>query len=112
MGRTTSLLLLVLAAALEAGGDALIRQGLYAKLTFVRVFLFSVGGLVLFAYGLVVNTPPWNFGRLLGLYVVFFFVFAQILSWLMSKETPSISILLGGSLIVGGGIVIALGGSR
>ena len=31
---------------------------------------------VLFTYGLTVNAPPWNFGKLLGLYVVFFFIIA------------------------------------
>jgi len=55
-----------------------------------------------------VNAPPWDFGRLLGLYVVFFFVIAQLLSWLVFKQVPSTAILIGGTLIVTGGVVISL----
>ena len=33
-----------------------------------------MGGLVLFSYGYLVNSPPWDFGRLLGVYIVCFFV--------------------------------------
>jgi hypothetical protein len=58
--------LLLLAACLEAGGDALVRLGLQSDQGAARVSLFMAGGAVLFVYGLSVNTPPWDFGRLLG----------------------------------------------
>ena len=64
--------------------------------------------IVLFLYGWTVNSPPWNFGRLLGLYVVFFFVVAQILSWIVFKQAPSAMVLLGGTLIVAGGVIVSL----
>jgi drug/metabolite transporter (DMT)-like permease len=63
---------------------------------------------VLFSYGWAVNAPPWDFGRLLGLYVVFFFLFAQLISWLVFKQPPSAGVLMGGCLIVAGGIIIAI----
>jgi len=37
--------------------------------------LFAIAAVVLFGYGWTVNAPPWDFGQLLGLYVVFSFSF-------------------------------------
>jgi drug/metabolite transporter superfamily protein YnfA len=110
MSRSTAILLLILAAALEAGGDAIIRAGLHSHSAAYRSALFMLGAVVLFAYGWTVNAPPWDFGRLLGLYVVFFFVFAQLLSWVVYKQVPSASVIVGGVLIIAGGLVISLGG--
>lgn len=108
MTRGTTILVLLLASLLEAGGDALVRGGLRSSEAHKRAFLFLVGAAVLFAYGWVVNSPPWDFGRLLGLYVVFFFAMAQLISWLAFGQLPSRSLLIGGALIVSGGLVIAL----
>jgi len=103
----TTLLLLLLAALLEAGGDALVRSGLHGPGT-NRLAWLAAGGLVLFAYGCAVNTPPWDFGRLLGIYVVFFFVVAQAISWLAFRQKPDAGVWAGGVLIVLGGIVLTL----
>ncbi|WP_213807572.1 hypothetical protein [Granulicella sp. dw_53] len=108
MSRSTAILVLLLAAALEAGGDAIIRIGLHTTTHWHRLFLFTLAAIVLFAYGWTVNAPPWDFGKLLGLYVVFFFVIAQLFSWLVFKQTPSKEVIIGGSLIVAGGVVISL----
>jgi drug/metabolite transporter superfamily protein YnfA len=105
----TTLLLLFAAALLEAGGDALVRAGLRSSTGSTRLLMFAVGGLVLFTYGYVVNAPPWDFGRLLGIYVVFFFVVAQLISWIAFHQPPSTAILVGGFLIIAGGIVISVG---
>jgi drug/metabolite transporter (DMT)-like permease len=102
-----TLLLLFVAALLEAGGDALVRAGLQASTNGLRTALFVFGGLVLFSYGYVVNTPPWDFGRLLGVYVVFFFVVAQLISWIIFHQRPSTALLIGGAFIVAGGIIIS-----
>jgi hypothetical protein len=107
MNRITAIMILLFAAALEAGGDAIIRIGLHMNTAWHRNAMFSVAAVVLFTYGLTVNAPPWDFGRLLGLYVVFFFVTAQLISWLYFKQTPSPMVLVGGLLIVAGGIVIS-----
>src|SRR5713226_2966940 len=81
-----TLILLFTAALMESGGDALVRLGLHASTTLVRTALFLAGGVVLFAYGYVVNATGWDFGRLLGVYVVFFYVVAQLLSWIVFHQ--------------------------
>ena len=108
MSRTTTVLILLLAATLEAGGDAIVRYGLHRSSPLARLGIFLLGAAVLFAYGFTVNSPPWDFGRLLGLYVVFFFVIAQLMSWAVFHQAPSPAVLAGGALIVIGGGVIAM----
>ena len=108
MKLTTTLLILFSAAVLEAGGDAVIRAGLHAASPGFRALLFLAGGLILFSYGWVVNAPPWDFGRLLGVYVVFFFVVAQLISWLVFGQRPTTAVLLGGLFIVVGGCIMSL----
>ena len=104
----TSLVLLLLAAVLEAGGDAFIRAGIYSSAALRRLLFFVAGTLVLTAYGYTVNAPPWDFGRLLGVYVAFFFVVAQVIAWLSFGQKPSASVLFGGLLIVCGGLIVSL----
>lgn len=94
--------LLVLAAALEAGGDAGMRLGLRGK-----PIGFLLGALSLIAYGLVLNVPKWDFGRVLGIYIALFFVVSQIFAIVIFKERLSAPILVGGALIVAGGAVLA-----
>jgi small multidrug resistance family-3 protein len=108
MSRSVSILVLILAAGLEAGGDAVMRVGLHSFQPWKRLGLFALAAVVLFAYGWTVNAPPWDFGKLLGLYVVFFFLFAQAISWLFFKQVPSLSVIVGGCLIAAGGVVISL----
>lgn len=104
------MVVLLCAACLEAGGDALIRVGLRSP-TLTRATVFIVlGGLTLTLYGYTVNTPPWKFGRLLGVYVVYFFLAAQVISWLGFGQKPTPMIFLGGALIVAGGCVVSLAG--
>ena len=108
MTRSTTVLILFCAAALEAGGDAIVRLALHSSAIWARVLLFVLGAAVLFAYGCTVNSPPWEFGRLLGVYVVFFFVIAQIISWLFFHQAPSKAVIAGGLMIVGGGVVMSV----
>ena len=105
---TRSYLLLLLAAALEVGGDAVVRGALHTSAAWPRAILFVLGAGVLFTYGYVVNAPPWDFGRLLGLYVVFVFWIAQGISAFAFKQPPPPAVLLGGVFISIGGIIIAL----
>ncbi len=100
-----ALLILALAAALEAGGDAVVRTGLH-RAALARVLLVVLGGLVLTAYGIVVNTPAWDFGRLLGVYVTLFFVAAQVINLLVFHVQPGLPVLVGGTLIVAGGVLM------
>jgi len=107
MSRTASIFLLLVASLLEAGGDASVRRGL-SETSWRRVLWFLLGGVILFGYGYIVNRPPWKFGELLGLYVVFFFVAAQVQAWAFFNEAPSGAVLAGGAFIVTGGLIIAL----
>jgi drug/metabolite transporter superfamily protein YnfA len=104
----TALPLLFAAALLEAGGDALVRMGLHASPAFRRLLFLAAGGLILFGYGCLVNAPPWDFGRLIGVYVVFFFLIAQVISWLAFGQAPTRAIWIGGLFIVIGGGIISL----
>jgi len=108
MNLITAYLLLLLAAALEAGGDALVRVGLHSRGTATRVGLFAAGAAVLFAYGVAVNSPPWDFGKLLGVYVTLFFVVAQAINLVFFDVWPDLPIFVGGTFIVAGGLIITL----
>src|SRR5881275_2854295 len=109
MRQSTALLILLVAAVLEAGGDALVRSGIHASASGTRLLFWLTGGLVLFTYGYVVNAPPWDFGRLLGIYVVFFFVVAQVISWAVFDQKPDRLVIVGGSFIVLGGLIMSAG---
>jgi hypothetical protein len=101
-------LLLLLAAVLEAGGDALVRVGLHSTAIGSRAAFFTVGAVVLFAYGCAVNAPAWDFGRLLGVYVTLFFLVAQAINFFAFGVRPQLPIYVGGSLIITGGLLITL----
>lgn len=106
MGNFAILALLTFAAVLEAGGDALVRAGLHAPALVSRIGFMAVGAVVLFTYGVSVNLPPWDFGRLLGVYVTLFFLAAQILDLVVFKTRPSPPVLVAGVLILAGGAVM------
>ena len=98
-----TLAILIVAAALEVGGDALIRIGLRGP-----AYWLAAGGIVLFAYGVLVNQSGVDFNRLMGIYIAVFFVVSQAISFAMFKQVPDDRILLGGGFIVTGGLVILL----
>jgi multidrug transporter EmrE-like cation transporter len=98
----TAWVVLLAAACLEVGGDALVRWGLKSA----QVLGFVLGGLVLFSYGVVVNLPKWDFSRLLGVYIVLFFVVAQITGYFIFHEAITTGRFIGGFLILAGGICV------
>lgn len=106
MGASSVYGLLLLAACLEAGGDALVRLGMHGNAVATRIGMLLAGAVVLFAYGVTVNAPPWDFGRLLGVYVTLFFVVSQVVNMAAFGTKPDAPILVGGALIVAGGLVI------
>jgi small multidrug resistance family-3 protein len=101
--------ILFCAALLEAGGDALMRGGLHSASATQRGILLFAGALVLAAYGYTVNAPPWDFGKLLGVYVAIFFVIAQLIAWFGFGQKPTHTVLLGGILIIAGGLIVSSG---
>ncbi|MGA2169512.1 MAG: hypothetical protein ABSG62_14980 [Terracidiphilus sp.] len=98
---------LALASFLEAYGDSFFQVGFYRSSGWGRVVAFVAGAAVLAAYGSVVNVPRWDFGKLLGVYVVLFFLTAQLLNRVRFGQSPTAPIYAGGALIVAGGLVMA-----
>jgi small multidrug resistance family-3 protein len=95
--------ILILASALEVGGDALVRMGLGG-----RSYLIAAGGITLLVYGILVNKSGLDFNRLMGIYIAVFFVVSQLISFLAFKQIPDDRLLLGGGFIVTGGMIIML----
>src|SRR5262250_2349559 len=102
--RIGALALLAIAAFLEAYGDSCFQSGLYRTAGWSRWVAFVAGVASLAGYGLVVNAPRWEFGRLLGVYVVLFFLLAQVVARVRFGQTPSLAVVVGGGLIVAGGV--------
>jgi drug/metabolite transporter superfamily protein YnfA len=101
-------LLLLVAACLEVGGDAVVRLGLKGGSGVTHFALIALGGAILLGYGIFVNLAPLDFGRLLGAYVVLFFLVAQVMNLLAFGVRPSAAVMFGGALIVAGGAVITV----
>ena len=97
---------LSLAAFLEVSGDACFQSGLYQATGAARSLWFLAGAAVLATYGFFVNLPQWDFGKLLGVYVVLFFLFAQIVARVRFHQSPTTPIVVGGAFIVAGGLVM------
>jgi drug/metabolite transporter superfamily protein YnfA len=95
---------LIIAALLEVGGDALVRWGLKGG----RILGFVLGAVTLFMYAVFVNTPKWDFGRLLGIYIAIFFVVSQFVSIVVFQEMPRLPTLIAGVLIISGGVVLTI----
>jgi hypothetical protein len=102
-----ALAVLTLAAFLEAWGDSFFQVGFYRSSGLDRVLALVAGAVVLSAYGSVVNVPRWDFGKLLGAYVVLFFLMAQLLNRIRFHQSPTPPIYAGGALIVAGGLIVA-----
>lgn len=98
---------LTLAAFLEAWGDSFFQVGFYRSTGLGRGLALLAGVLVLAAYGATVNVPRWDFGKLLGGYVVLFFLMAQLLAKVRFGQSPTPPVYAGGALIVAGGLIIA-----
>jgi len=98
---------LILATALEVSGDAIIRVGLAQKVMTSKALYFGVGAMFLFGYGLSLNLAPIEFPRVVGIYIATLFVMWQIISFIAFRSVPTLPVMVGGSLIVAGGLVVA-----
>lgn len=99
-------LLLIVATTFESCGDAVVRLGLRQASVPLRAVLFLAGAALLFGYGLFVNLPHVEFGRIVGLYIATLFVVWQVVNVAFFGTLPSLPVVAGGALIVlGGGIV-------
>jgi small multidrug resistance family-3 protein len=97
---------LALAAILEAFGDACFQAALYDTVGWASAAAALSGAIVLLGYGIMVNLPRWDFGRLIGVYVAVFFVSAQIINRIRFGHAPTPPVYTGGALIIAGGLVM------
>ncbi len=82
-------------------------MGLNQQAMGLRAMLFLAGAALLFGYGLMLNLAPLEFGRVAGIYVATLFIVWQVINFIAFQSLPSLPILLGGSLIVLGGAIVA-----
>jgi len=101
-----SLGFLLVATIMEASGDALVRMGLGQAALGIRIALFAMGAILLLGYGLMLNLAPLEFGRVVGLYIAMLFIVWQFINLIAFRSTPSLAVLLGGTLIVAGGLIV------
>ena len=101
-----ALLVLALAAYFEIQGDACFQAGLYHSSGGKQIGWFISGEIVLVCYSLFLNSSKIDFGKLLGIYVVLFFLVAQIVAKLQFHQSPSKPIYVGGAFVVVGGLIM------
>lgn len=99
-------LFLLSATTFEATGDALVRLAIYNHVGAARMGLFAVGAALLFAYGTSLNLAPLEFRQVVGLYIATLFVVWQIVNFVTFKSLPSTPIVVGGTLIIIGGLLV------
>jgi hypothetical protein len=100
------LLFLVLATTLEVSGEAIVRIAIYNHAGLARIGLMVAGAALLFGYGCTLNLAPLEFGQVVGLYIATLFVIWQLINFIAFRKVPSLSIALGGALIVVGGLIV------
>ncbi len=98
-------LIFLAAAVLEVGGDAVIRKGMRGG---GPAFLL-MGCLMLGTYGVVVNLVPWDFSRLLGVYVAIFALVSVLAGRFLFHEVVPLSTWMGVAIIIVGGLVVQFG---
>ncbi len=100
------LVLLVLATLLEVTGDAIVRIALHEHAGAARIALWLAGAVLLAGYGTLLNIAPFEFGRVVGLYIATLFVVWQILNVAIFRTPPNLAIVVGGAFVVLGGVII------
>ncbi|MFI5181914.1 MAG: hypothetical protein ACHQPI_11020 [Thermoanaerobaculia bacterium] len=98
-------LIFLAAAVLEVAGDATVRKGMRGA----GLALIAAGCVMLGTYGVVVNLVPWDFSRLLGVYVAVFAAVSVLFGRFIFRETVPASTWIGVAMIILGGLVIQFG---
>ncbi len=75
------------AAVLEVGGDAVVRKGMRGG----GLAFMAFGFIMLGTYGVVVNLVPWDFSKLLGVYVAIFAGVSVLVGRFIFHEALNIS---------------------
>jgi small multidrug resistance family-3 protein len=100
------LILLVVATILEVSGDAVVRMAIYNHVGAIRIALFLGGAALLFGYGSFLNLAPFEFGRVVGLYIATLFVVWQVINFIAFRSLPTMPIWVGGGMVIAGGAII------
>lgn len=98
--------LLIAATLLETNGDAVVRMGIFQHTGSWRIAMMLAGALLLFGYGFLLNIAPVEFGRIVGLYIATLFVVWQVTNFMAFRALPGLPVLVGGTLIVAGGLIV------
>jgi small multidrug resistance family-3 protein len=98
-------LIFLAAAVLEVGGDAIVRKGMRGS----GVAFMALGFIMLGTYGVVVNLVPWDFSKLLGVYVAIFAVVSVLAGRFIFHEAVPVSTWVGIAIIMVGGLVVQFG---
>jgi hypothetical protein len=101
-------LFVLVATILEATGDSIVRIALHHPSLSARIGLFLVGGILLTLYGTSLNLAPVEFAAVTGLYVATLFVVFQITNYIFFRTAPTSAVVVGGTLIVTGGLIVSL----
>jgi drug/metabolite transporter superfamily protein YnfA len=96
---------MLLAAAFEVGGDALIRKGI----TGGGLFFVVLGFVVLGSYGVLVNLSGLDFTRMIGAYIGWFTLVSMLFGRFFFGDRGSTATWVGVSLVLVGSLVIQLG---
>jgi hypothetical protein len=97
---------LLIATVLEVSGDAIVRKAMYEHAGMARVGLLVAGMVLLLGYGCSLNLTPVPFSAVVGLYIATLFVMWQAISAIAFRARPTLPIIVGGSLIVLGGLIV------
>jgi hypothetical protein len=97
---------LLVATTLEVSGDAIVRLGIYDQAGRTRLTFILVGAILLLGYGTSLNLAPVEFRHVVGLYIATLFIIWQIVNFIFFRTLPNLPILVGGTLIVIGGLVV------
>jgi small multidrug resistance family-3 protein len=100
------MIVMLIAASCEVGGDALIRAGLRGRGWIVA----ALGVAILGAYGVIVNLLPMDFSRLLATYVAFFAAVSVLFGKVVFHDSVPSSTWAGLAVILAGSAIIQFGG--
>ena len=105
VSKSLQIAVLIAAAGLEVGGDALIRHGLRAS----GVVFVVLGFVVLGSYGVVVNLLDLDFSRLLGVYVGVFALVSVLAGRIVFGERVANGTWIGLAVVLAGSAIIHFG---
>jgi len=103
-----ALAFIVAATIFEAIGDAVMRIALHYHVMPSRIFLFVLATILLGMYGASLNLAPVEFAEATGIYIASLFVAFQVVNYVFFHQKPTPAVLVGGTLIVIGAVVVAV----